>query len=65
MLIIRRNPLTGEEIWQDLTAFRKAPQMAPEQLSPGRTLSEDVPVTEQLDVAAHSYPVQSFKLVQG
>jgi len=52
MWIIRRHPLTGQTIRQDLNALRAAPEVAVSALSPGRAQSEDVPAEEMLDVEA-------------
>jgi hypothetical protein len=62
MLIIRRHPLTGKEIRQNVTTPRTAPAVPIDELSPGRALSEDVPETEKLPPEAYTYPVQSFIL---
>ena len=65
MFVFRRDPITGEETWQDLSTLRSAPAKAADLLSPGRALSEDVPLAERLDPAAHSYPIRSFSLRPG
>jgi hypothetical protein len=62
MLVFRRHPLTGREIWQDLTELRNTQPISVDELSPGRALSEDVPKNEQLPPEAHAYPVRSFSL---
>lgn len=42
MWAIRRHPLTGEEIKQDLSALYKRPQLKQSDLAPGRAISDDV-----------------------
>jgi hypothetical protein len=54
MLAVRRHPLTGKEVWQDMTALWNADSISVEELSPGRALSDDVPENEQLPAEAHA-----------
>jgi hypothetical protein len=42
MWAIRRHPLTGEDIKQDLSALYKRPQLKQSDLAPGRAMSDDV-----------------------